>query len=180
MKNQKVKYLTLTAVLLALLIVFQAITQPLGQIVTGSLVNLILLVAVLTVGIWSGLTIAVISPVLAFLLGIGPALPQLVPFIAVGNAVIVTIAYLISKIHMGQANKKSILMSSMGLTIASIAKFLFLWVGIVIIALPLMPSVPEKQVAMLSAAFSWTQLITALIGSALSMLLVPVLKKAIK
>ncbi|MCL2298910.1 MAG: ECF transporter S component, partial [Firmicutes bacterium] len=60
------------------------------------------------------------------------------------------------------------------------AKTAFLWVGLVLIALPLIPGLKEPQVAMLSAAFSWPQLVTSLLGGALAMLVMPLLNKAAK
>ena len=84
--NKKVLRITETAVLLALLIVLQWVTKPLGQIVTGSCVNVVLAVTALLVGISGGLTVALVSRVCAYLLGIAPNLVA-VPAIMVGNAV---------------------------------------------------------------------------------------------
>ena len=86
--NKKVLWITETAVLLALLIVLQWVTKPLGQIVTGSCVNAVLAVTALLVGLGGGLTVALVSPVCAYLLGIAPNLVA-VPAIMVGNAVFV-------------------------------------------------------------------------------------------
>lgn len=180
MKDHKTSYITQTAVMLALLISVQILTRAFGQLVTGSLVNLILLVSVFMIGIYGGLTVAVISPILAFLAGIGPAFIQIIPFIAIGNALFVTVAWLISKNYMAKLNIKDVVISSLGLIAASISKFLFLWIGIIMIALPIIPGIKEKQIAVISASFSWPQLITALIGSALAMVILPQLKKAIK
>jgi len=180
MRNSKVIYITQTAVMLALLIVVQFLTRSFGQLVTGSIVNLILLVSVFIIGIYGGITLAVLSPLLAFLAGIGPAFIQIIPFIAIGNALFVTIAWFIAKKSISNMNTKGILISSTGLITASIGKFLFLWLGLVVVALPLIPGIKEKQVAVISASFSWPQLITALIGSILAMMIIPLLKKAIK
>ena len=67
--NKKIRWITETALLLALLIVLQSVTKSFGQFVTGSCVNAVLALAALLTGLGSGITIAVISPVLAFLLG---------------------------------------------------------------------------------------------------------------
>jgi hypothetical protein len=179
MKNNKITYITQTAVMLALLIGSQFITRSFGQFVTGSIVNLILLVSVFIIGIYGGVTIAVLSPILAFLSGIGPAFIQIIPFIAIGNVLFVTIAWLIAKNFIGNLSTRDIIISSIGLIAASVSKFLFLWIGIVMVALPLIPGIKEKQIAIISASFSWPQLITALIGSMLAMMIIPPLKKAI-
>jgi len=170
-------FITHTGLMLALLLGVQFVTRPFGQFVTGSLVNLILLTSLFIIGKSSGMTVGALSPFLAFFVGIGPALPQVIPFMAVGNVLLVLVASFVSK-HMAKHNKRDIIFTTIGLIAASLAKFLFLWVGLVIIALPLIPGIKEQQVTMLSAAFSWPQLVTALIGSSLAMLVVPLLKRA--
>ena len=67
-----------------------------GQYVTGSLVNLILIASGLMCGLWGGLAVAVLSPICAFFIGIGPAFPQVVPAVALGNAVLVLLWVLIA------------------------------------------------------------------------------------
>ena len=82
--SKRVLWLTETAALTALLIILQTVTKPAGQYVTGSCVNAVLAVSALAVGVGSGLTVALLSPFFAFLLGIGPQLLPIVPSIAVG------------------------------------------------------------------------------------------------
>ena len=177
-KNKKILFITQTAVMLALLIGAQFATRGFGQFVTGSLVNLILLTSVFTAGLGSGLTVAAASPFLAFVLGLPYPLPQIVPFIAAGNAVLVTIAWLVRK-HMAKGSVKNLVFASAGLIAAGTAKFLVLWIGIVKVLLPMLPELPEQRVNIITAAFTWPQLITALIGSALAMAVVPLVKKAL-
>jgi len=179
MKNNKTRFITYTAVLLALLLGVQFLTQSFSQFVTGSLVNLILLVSVFIVGIGSGLIIGLVSPFLAFFVGIGPAFIQITPFMAIANIILVSIASLVRK-YIAKGNKKDVLITGAGLVTAAIAKTTFFWVGLVLIALPLIPGINEKQLAVISTAFTWPQLVTALIGSTLAMIIVPLLKKALK
>ena len=78
MKKQ-IRWITETAVLLALLICLQWLgsqipEQTIKQLVTGTLVNTVLAVAVLMVGYGSGITLGLISPILAFALMIAPIL----------------------------------------------------------------------------------------------------------
>ena len=61
--RKKVLWITETAVMLALLVTLQALTKPMGQLVTGSCVNAVLAISVLLVGMNGGITIALISPV---------------------------------------------------------------------------------------------------------------------
>ncbi|MCL2717784.1 MAG: ECF transporter S component [Lachnospiraceae bacterium] len=175
--NKHTLFITQTAVMIALLVGAQFVTRPLGQFVTGSLVNLILLISLFIIGTGSGITVGLLSPFMALLAGIGPAFPQIVPFMATGNIILVLVASLVKK-HMAKSNKKDILIASAGLIAASAAKFLFLWIALVVVALPLIPGIKEQQIAVISVAFTWPQLVTALIGSTLAMIIVPLLKRA--
>jgi thiamine transporter ThiT len=175
--KQHTLFITQTAVMIALLLGIQFVTRPLGQLVTGSLVNMILLTSLFVVGTGSGLTVGMLSPFLAFFAGIGPAFPQIIPFMAAGNAIIVLAASFVRK-FIAKKNAKDVIITAAGLLIASMAKFLFLWLGLVVVALPLVPGIKEQQIAIISAAFSWPQLVTALIGSSLAMMVVPLLERA--
>ena len=93
--NKKIRWITETAIMLALLVTLQALTKGFGQLVTGSCVNAVLAVAVLVGGLGCGLTVAIVSPVLAFLLGIA-AQPRTGPAIMAGNAVYVLALRLIA------------------------------------------------------------------------------------
>ena len=84
--SKKIKWITETALMLALLICLQALTKPMGQLVTGSCVNAILAISALVGGLSCGLVVALCSPVLAFLLGIAPQILT-VPAIMAGNCV---------------------------------------------------------------------------------------------
>ncbi|MFR5385985.1 MAG: hypothetical protein ACLTGT_02910 [Oscillospiraceae bacterium] len=71
--NKKTLWITETAVMIALLVALQWATKPLGQFVTGSCVNLVL--GYRRCGWPGGLTVALVGPFFAFLLGISPAFP---------------------------------------------------------------------------------------------------------
>ena len=77
--NKKIRWITETAIMLALLVSLQALTKGFGQFVTGSCVNAVLAIAVLLVGMSSGITIALISPVCAYLFGIAPNFVTVLP-----------------------------------------------------------------------------------------------------
>jgi len=178
--NHKIRRITETSVLLALLITLQALTKGFGQLVTGSCVNAILAVATLFCGLPSGITIALISPVLAFLLGIAPQVLT-VPAIMVGNAVYVAALFFLS-----DPSKAFSLRQIFAWAAAAFAKFTVLYYVVVEIycgtmALSLMEAGTLKppMIAVLSATFSWPQLITALIGGGLAMCITPVLHKAL-
>lgn len=169
-----------TAIFIALVIVVQAATAPLGQYVTGSLVNLVLIMAAVLSGLASGMTVALTSPVVAFLLGIGPKLFPIVPIIMIGNLVIVLIWHL----FVGRANQPVTLNYIIAIVLGALAKFLVLFIGAGLIMIPLVLKLEEPQATVMKTMFSYPQLITATIGgivaTPLSMALSKSLKKYIK
>lgn len=170
MKN-KTLWLVRTGLLIAILILLQTVTKAGGQFVTGSCVNAVLAVAVLTCGITSGLTVALLSPFMAFVLGIGPALIYIVPAIAVGNTVFVLLLYLFYS--------KKIWTQVAALFVAAVTKFIVLFSLVAVLLCNILPLKP-MQIKTFQAMFSWPQLVTALIGGAIALAIVPVIKKAIK
>lgn len=178
--HNRILWITRTAVLVALLVVLQwatAGTQAFaGQYITGSCVNAVLAVAVLASGLWSGVTVAIISPFCAKLVGIGPQLIQIVPAIAVGNLVFVLVLHFL----IGQKSRK-LWRQAISLVIAAVAKFLALYLLVVKCIVPLLAeNLKPQQIATFSVMFSWPQLVTALIGGAVALVILPVLKKAIQ
>ena len=175
MRN-KILWITRTAVMVALLITLQWATSSLGQFVTGSCVNAVLVVATLTAGIWSGVAVALLSPFCAFLLGIGPKLIQIVPAIALGNVVLVLLAvWLLCGKALPWWRKVP------GVAVSAIAKFLVLYLAVVQVIIPLMgEALKQKQVETFTAMFSWPQLVTALIGTTGAVLITPAIRKAMK
>ncbi len=178
--RKNILWITETAVMLALLVALQQITKPLGQLVTGSFVNAVLAVTVLVAGLSSGITVALISPVLAYLLGIAPQILT-VPAIMVGNCVFVILLYFIA----GKDSKK-IVRQILAWLIAAAAKFaalyaIVVWVICGVLAERLLASGMMKapMLKVLPATFSWPQLFTALIGGGVALLIVPLLRRAL-
>lgn len=169
--SKKTLFITRTAAMLALLIVLQAATKNLGQFVTGSCVNAVLAAATLLGGFARGLIVAVVSPFLVFLLGIGPKLIEVVPAIAIGNLALVLILWAIK--GDGALNRVIKWIA------ASVGKFLVLYLLVIQLLCRVM-TLPEKMTATFSTMFSWPQLVTALIGSGIMLLILPILQKAIR
>ena len=183
--RKKILWITETAVMLALLVALQAITKPMGQLVTGSCVNAVLAISVLLAGMSSGITVALISPVCAFLLGIAPNFVTVLP-IMLGNVCYVVLLRLIAGTH-----HKPIWRQPVALVAAAAAKFGILYLLVVKVicgiasgallgkklgeVVVLAPPMLEK----LPAMFAWPQLFTALIGGAVGLLITPVLRKAL-
>lgn len=179
--NKKIRWITETAVMLALLVALQALTKPMGQLVTGSFVNAVLAVTVLVAGLYGGITVAVISPVLAYLLGIAPQILT-VPAIMVGNTVFVFALHFIA----GKDSKKIIrqILAWIG---AAAAKFAVLYAivnllicGVFAEGLLASGVLKAPMLKALPATFSWPQLITALIGGGVALLIAPTLRKALR
>ena len=179
--NKKIRWITETAVMLALLVSLQALTKPMGQLVTGSCVNAILAVSALVGGISSGVAVALISPVLAFLLGIAPQILT-VPAIMVGNCVFVVLLVLLAD-KTGKSTMKQIA----AWLVAAVAKFASLYAIVVWLICGVLSEnllsaglMNAPMLKALPATFSWPQLFTALIGGAVALLIVPVLRKALR
>jgi len=182
MKNQKILWITRTGVLIALLVLAQYIGKLAGanQIITGSLVNLVLLVSVGVAGMSSGMTVAVLSPVFAQLIGVGPAFIALVPAVMLGNLVLVTVFHFVFKLLF--KNEKGKYIAYIAAVVSSaILKYAFLALSVSYIIVPnFVATVKPKAAATIITMFSYPQLITALIGGAIAVIIIPVVKKAIK
>ena len=178
--NKKIRWITETAVMLALLVSLQALTKPMGQLVTGSCVNAVLAVSALVGGLASGLTVALISPILAFLLGIAPQILT-VPAIMVGNAV-----YVVLLVLLADKSGKNMVKQVVAWLVAAGAKFAALYAIVVLLICGVLSEsllaagvMKAPMLQALPATFSWPQLLTALIGGAVALLIVPTLRKAL-
>ncbi len=177
--KSNVLWITRTAVFVALLIVFQFATAFLNNtLITGSLVNLMLIIPTVTCGLASGLTVALLSPILAKFFGIGP-LWELIPFIILGNISLVTVWFMAGINKRFQHIGKPPLRMLITAIAAAFVKFAVLYVFIVKLAVPVLLKLPDKQATAISAMFSFPQLVTALVGGGLTMLILPDLRKAI-
>lgn len=188
--NKKIRWITETAAMLALLVCLQWVgsmvpDQMTKQLITGTLVNCVLAVTVLIVGMSGGITVALISPVCAFLLGIAPNFITVLP-IMVGNVCYVVLLRVILGKTMKPFWKQPVALVS-----AAVVKFgvLYLLVVQVICGVASDALLGKKlgdivvlappMLKMLPTMFTWPQLITALTGGLLALLIVPVLRKAL-
>lgn len=168
------KQLVQTALLLAICIASQYF-KNISVYITGPVVNTTIIIAVLAVGLWSGLLISIVAPVTAFFFTASPimaAIPLMFPVVMAGNAILAVNAWYFQN----KLNWKWHL--PVGLIIGSILKALFMGITIVLIILPIFggsiashlpkPEALPMVLATAKTTFSITQLITALIGSALA------------
>ncbi len=183
--NKKIHWITQTAAMLALLIALQwlgsQIPEPTTkQLITGSLVNCILIVTTLVAGRSSGITVALISPVLACIFKIAPMLIA-APIIMVGNVCYVLLLDLFLGKSLNPLWKQPV-----ALVIASGVKFAVMYLlGIKLAGGLLLGTLNGHTFAgrpvMTQAVFSmftWPQLVTALIGGGVALIITPVLRKA--
>ncbi len=166
-------FITRSALMLALLIAVQAVTAPLGSLVTGSLVNLILIAAVALAGWNCGVLVALLSPILAKMFGIGPAFLPVIPVIILGNLTFVMIYALLLQ---DKLSLPLLLKWGIAVVLAAALKFGALYAGVTWVVIPL-TGAAEPVAKTLSAAFGITQLFTALIGGAVSFALLPLKNK---
>lgn len=188
MKHKSTLWIVRTALMLALLVVAQfagklipagaAILGPMSitQLVTGSIVNIILIVTAATVGVLSGVTVGVLSSILALILGI-QSQPILTPAIALGNVLIVLVTWVFFTLA-ERANQKPLgLYGIVGVVLGAVVKTGFLWLSVPAL-LRLIPEIKPKQADVLTRMFSYPQLITALLGGLLALFIIPAVKKA--
>ena len=185
--NKNIRWITETAAMLALLICLQWVgsfipEQMTKQLVTGTCVNAVLAVTVLLVGMSSGITVAVISPVCAFLFNIAPNLITVLP-IMLGNVCFVVLLRVL--MH------RAIWRQAIALVAAAVVKFSVLYILVVKIVCGVASSallgqklgdkvlLAPPMLKMLPTMFAWPQLVTALAGGTLALLIVPTLKKAL-
>lgn len=165
-----IRIITRTAILLALTILFQTLGRyiPLGQFnqfIVGPLVNACLLVAAAYTGLAGGAAVSVLSPFGAILTGATIPLP-FAPFIAAGNFILVLAFFLLKKKPLA------------GIAAGALLKFGFLTAAVNLFVR--MMGIPENKAAVLVASFSWPQLITAVVGGVLAILVLKALEKAVK
>lgn len=165
------KYITRAAVILALTIALQfgiRIVIPavppfniFTLFVVGSIVNLGLLLATETTGLWAGIVIALAAPVTAWLQAHLPS-PTMIPAVMAGNIILVVVYWLATRKGSRQSWKRWL-----GLLVGAAAKMAFLYYAIGAIVGTL-SALPPAAAAFIRFSFSWPQFVTAIIAGFLS------------
>ena len=183
--NRKTRWITETGIMLAMLIALQAVTKPLGQLVTGSCVNAVLAISVMLVGLSSGIVVAALSPIFAFLFGIAPNIVTVLP-IMIGNVCFVALLHFI----VGNRHK-ALWRKPLAVIAAASVKFGVLYLLVVQLICGVMADallgqkigsyvvLAPPMLKMLPTMFTWPQLFTALIGGTVASLIIPFLRKAL-
>lgn len=188
--QKKIRWITETAVMLALLVCLQWVgsfvpDQMTKQLITGTLVNCVLAVTALMVGLSSGIAVALISPICAFVFGIAPNIVTVLPIMA-GNCCYVALLHFI----IGKARKFG-WQQPVALISAAVVKFGVLYLLVVKVICGIASDallgkkigetvvLAPKMLQMLPTMFAWPQLVTALTGGIIALAIVPVLRKAL-
>ncbi len=184
------RQLAQTALLLAICIASQFF-KNLSVYITGPVVNTTIIIAVLAVGLWSGLFISVIAPVTAFFISGSPimaAIPLMFPAVMGGNMILAVCTWYATRYF--QKKMKFIGSLPAGLIAGSVLKAAFMGIVIVLILLPAFggnvaarlpkPEALPRVLATAKVTFSVTQLITSLTGSLLAYVIWMPLKKYLR
>ena len=163
------RQIAVTAILLAICIASQFL-KSLSVYITGPIVNLCQILAVMMAGLLWGVILAVITPVTAFLIAAAPVMnvvPLIIPFIMLGNIVIVVMVHFFVKPAVKDKKIPVNVRSVTGAVLSAVAKGAVMGLTISLWLLPTF--IPEAsplrdKLPVLQTTFSLTQLITALIG----------------
>ncbi|NMA66325.1 MAG: ECF transporter S component [Clostridiaceae bacterium] len=168
--SKRILFITRTSLLLAIAIISQFLGKFIGphnNFIVGPIVNAILLVATHITGILGGIIISVVAPLVSALTNKAPIAPIILafsPFIIGGNIVYVLLYALIK-------NRNSIL----GIAVGSVVKAAFLYASVK--AFLYFMKINEPVATTLTTLFSWPQLLTAVIGGAIALAVIPAVKK---
>ena len=172
----KIRQLTLSALLLALSIASQFLKNT-SVYLTGPVINCILILATVFCGLWSAVALSLITPLTSWLITGSPlmsAIPMIVPCIMAGNVILAVSVWVSIRKKLCTRNLL------LGTLFGAAVKAAFMGGTISLLLLPLLgPStgLPAPALAAARVTFSLTQLITALLGGALSVLIVPTLMR---
>lgn len=175
--NKYTTLITKTAMILALTILLQyvghyAFEGVFSTIFVGSLVNMCLFIASVTVGILGGAVVAFLTPFVAFLTG-HMGFPPLIIFIGIANFLqVITASLLLKKINI----ENKWVVAVIFIISASIVKFLAMYFGVLNMA-EVLGAMPAQLIAF-QLNFSWPQLVSAICGGCLSLPVIIGLKKA--
>ncbi|SFP44732.1 hypothetical protein SAMN04487928_10286 [Butyrivibrio proteoclasticus] len=165
------KQIAITAILLAICLVSQFF-KSLSVFITGPIINACLLLAVALVNLPCAIVLSVITPITAYFIAASPVMmvvPAIIPFIMLGNVVLVVSTHFILKKDLDTMNLDGIgsLKLIIKAVLCSLLKAVFMGLTISLWLLPTF--VPEQsplrqKMPVFQYTFSVVQFITALIG----------------
>ena len=177
--------IAITAILLAICIASQFL-KNLSVYITGPIVNLCLILAVMTAGVTWAVILGVITPATAFIIAASPvmsAVPGIIPLIMLGNVVLVLMVHFLF-VPSISGGKPLVSVRSVSMAILScLAKGCVMGLTISLWLLPtFLPaqSPLRDKMPVFQKMFSLVQLITALIGFVYFIIIWKPLTKIIK
>lgn len=127
-----------------------------NQFITGPIVNATLFLAAYYLGSGEAVLIGIVPSVAALASGLLPAvLAPMVPFIMISNAILIVVFNWLRKINFGA-----------GAIVASLAKYLFLYITATFVISKIMPQTLAAKAGLVMMA--WPQLATALVGAVIA------------
>lgn len=163
------KQLAITAIMLAICVASQFL-KNLSVYITGPIVNLCLILAVMTAGLIWGIILAVITPVTAFIIAASPvmsAVPGIIPLIMLGNiSLVVAVHFLFKPTVTGGKpfiSVRSVIMAILPCVIKGCIMGLTIGLWLLPTFIP-MTSPLRAKLPVFQTMFSITQFVTALIG----------------
>ncbi len=164
------KQITTTAILLAICIVSQYF-KNLSIFITGPVINTCIVMAVLMVNLPCALILCVITPLTAYIIAASPvmmAVPAVIVFIMLGNAVLAVTVFFLLKKDMTKPGRAFINPMNMGkAVICALAKGAFMGLTISLWLLPAFipaESPLRGKMPAFQTSFSLYQFLTACIG----------------
>jgi uncharacterized membrane-anchored protein len=171
----------MSAALLAICIVIQFFKNT-SVFISGPVINACLIIAALSVGLAWGLILSCITPVTAFLITGAPIMkivPGIIPLIMIGNAILVVCVWLFACRGQEEISTKRLII---GEALGSVLKtvFIALTISYGVLATVKLPAQLQPMLPKLQATYSTVQLICAVIGSVIALLIWRPLEKSIK
>ncbi len=171
-------YISRLIFLIALTLIIEMVGLP--QLFTGPLVNMMLFITAIVLAPSAGFILGVLTPLIAALRGQLPGfLIPMVPFIMIGNALLVYVFSGIRRLLNRFHNDSNLMLSLavwLGIVGSSFAKFVWLYFSAsLIVPLLLRKPLPEQFIAMMAMP----QFVTALIGGLLAVVIVNLLRRRI-
>ena len=172
-KKTNVKSLVMASMFLALAIILQLIQRNFTQInplLIGPLINTILLLTTYTCGLSYGLMVSVLIPLIAIPVGaLAPLLVPFAPFIVVANLIYSASFYPLMR--RGRFGLYA------GAFVSSLLRFLFFTLSATKLLYIFLPNIPEQNAKLIGTSFTIPQLIVALLGSAVAVILIKLFEK---
>ncbi len=176
-KLSRTNYITRLVILISLTLIIEMIGLP--QPVTGPLVNMMLLLTSLLLNITGGVIMGCVTPLAAVIRGqLPPFLLPMVPFIMLGNVLLVVIFGFFKSIlkyqKLTHSNPFYSFSDWTGLIFGAFIKFVWLYFSATII-LPVLlhKELPAEAIALMTTP----QLVTALTGGAFALFVANLLKR---